>query len=92
MAACRPVRFPTAAILARSNQNQRTSSAEPASVYDFTANAAMAAARTIGRKIPVLNPATEGDFHTGFARLAQGAAGALVVGSDLFFVTGAVKS
>jgi hypothetical protein len=41
----------------------------------------MAPARTIGRKIPVLNPATEGDFHTAFARLAQGAAGALVVGA-----------
>jgi hypothetical protein len=47
----------------------------------------MAPARTIGRKIPVLNPATEGDFHTAFARLAQGAAGALVVGADLFFVS-----
>jgi putative tryptophan/tyrosine transport system substrate-binding protein len=35
----------------------------------------------------VLNPATEGDFHTAFARLAQGAAGTLVVGADLFFVS-----
>src|SRR6266581_3767365 len=38
-------------------------------------------------EILVLNAATEGDFHTTFARLAQGAAGALAVGADPFFVS-----
>jgi putative ABC transport system substrate-binding protein len=45
------------------------------------------AARTLGRKILVLNAANESDFHTAFASLGPGAAGALVVGSDPFFAS-----
>jgi putative ABC transport system substrate-binding protein len=45
------------------------------------------AAHSLGRKILLLNAATESDFHTAFAKIGQGAAAALVVGSDPFFAS-----
>jgi putative ABC transport system substrate-binding protein len=46
-----------------------------------------AAARTLGVQVQILNASTERDFEPAFARLAQLRAGALVIGSDLFFTS-----
>ena len=49
--------------------------------------AVQAAARTFGLKIHVLHASTERDFDPVFASLARLRAGALVIGSDLFFTS-----
>jgi putative ABC transport system substrate-binding protein len=49
--------------------------------------AVQAAARTFGLKIHVLHASTERDFAPVFASLARLRAGALVIGSDLFFTS-----
>ena len=46
-----------------------------------------AAARTLGLQVHILHSSTEGDFDSVFARFAQTGAGALVIGSDLFFTS-----
>jgi len=46
-----------------------------------------AAARTLGLQVHILHSSTEGDFDPVFARFAQTSAGALVIGSDLFFTS-----
>ena len=46
-----------------------------------------AAARTLGLQLHVLRASTERDFDSVFASLAQLRAGALVIGSDLFFTS-----
>jgi ABC-type uncharacterized transport system substrate-binding protein len=46
-----------------------------------------AAARTLGLQVHILHSSTEGDFDSVFARFAQTSAGALVIGSDLFFTS-----
>ena len=46
-----------------------------------------AAARTLGLQLHVLHASTERDFDSVFASLAQLRAGALVIGSDLFFTS-----
>jgi putative ABC transport system substrate-binding protein len=49
--------------------------------------ALQAAARTLGVQLHVLHASTEGEFETVFATLAQLRAGALVVGTDGFFLS-----
>jgi putative ABC transport system substrate-binding protein len=46
-----------------------------------------AAARTLGLQVHILHSSTEGDFDSVFARFSQTSAGALIVGSDLFFTS-----
>jgi putative ABC transport system substrate-binding protein len=46
-----------------------------------------AAARTLGLQVHILHSSAEGDFDSVFARFAQTSAGALVIGSDLFFTS-----
>jgi ABC-type uncharacterized transport system substrate-binding protein len=46
-----------------------------------------AAARTLGLRIHVLHASTERDFDTAFTNLIQVRAGALVIGTDGFFLT-----
>ena len=46
-----------------------------------------AAARTLGLQLHVLHASTERDFDTAFATLVQLRAGALVIGTDAFFVS-----
>ena len=46
-----------------------------------------AAARTLGLQVHILHSSSEGDFDSVFARFAQTGAGALVIGSDLFFTS-----
>ena len=46
-----------------------------------------AAARTLGLQLHVLHASTERDFDSVFASLVQLRAGALVIGSDLFFTS-----
>jgi putative ABC transport system substrate-binding protein len=46
-----------------------------------------AAARTLGLQLHVLHASTERDFNSVFANLVQLRAGALVIGSDLFFTS-----
>jgi putative tryptophan/tyrosine transport system substrate-binding protein len=46
-----------------------------------------AAARTLGLKLHVLHASTELDFDVAFARLGELKAGALVVGTDSFFIS-----
>ena len=46
-----------------------------------------AAARTLGLQVHILHSSTESDFDSVFARFAQTSAGALVIGSDLFFTS-----
>ena len=46
-----------------------------------------AAARTLGLQIHILNASTEGDFDPVLASLSRLRAGALVIGSDLFFTS-----
>jgi putative ABC transport system substrate-binding protein len=46
-----------------------------------------AAASTLGVQFHVLHASTERDFDTAFASLLQGRAGALVIGSDPFFIS-----
>jgi putative ABC transport system substrate-binding protein len=46
-----------------------------------------AAARTLGLQVHVLHSSTEGDFDSVFASFARTSAGALVIGSDLFFTS-----
>jgi len=45
-----------------------------------------AAARSLGQQLHVLHASTERDFWTVFARLAELRAGALMIGTDGFFV------
>ena len=45
-----------------------------------------AAARTLGLQLHVLHASTERDFDTAFATLVQLRAGALVIGTDAFFI------
>ena len=49
--------------------------------------AVQAAARTLGLQLHVLHASTERDFNSVFASLVQLRAGALVIGSDLFFTS-----
>ena len=49
--------------------------------------AVQAAARTLGLQLHVLHASTERDFDSVFASLVQLRAGALVIGSDLFFTS-----
>ena len=49
--------------------------------------AVQAAARTLGLQLHVLHASTERDFDSAFASLVQLRAGALVIGSDLFFTS-----
>jgi putative tryptophan/tyrosine transport system substrate-binding protein len=49
--------------------------------------AVQAAARTLGLQLHVLHASTERDFDSVFASLTQLRAGALVIGSDLFFTS-----
>ena len=51
-----------------------------------------AAARTLGLQLHVLNASTERDFDAVFATLVQLRAGALVIGTDPFFIAGANSS
>jgi putative ABC transport system substrate-binding protein len=51
------------------------------------ARTVQAAARTLGLQLHVLRASTERDFDSAFASLAQLRAGALVIGSDLFFTS-----
>ncbi|HET9816025.1 MAG TPA: ABC transporter substrate-binding protein [Xanthobacteraceae bacterium] len=46
-----------------------------------------AAARTLGLQVHVLHSSAESDFNSVFARFAQTSAGALLIGSDLFFTS-----
>ena len=46
-----------------------------------------AAARTLGRQLHVLHASSERDFDMVFATLAQLRAGALVIGTDAFFIS-----
>jgi putative ABC transport system substrate-binding protein len=46
-----------------------------------------AAAQTLGLHVHILHSSTERDFDSIFARLAQIRAGALIIGSDLFFTS-----
>ena len=46
-----------------------------------------AAARTLGLQLHVLHASTERDFDTVFATLVQLRAGALVIGTDAFFIS-----
>ena len=57
-----------------------TSASAKAAVRD-----AQAAARALGQQIVVLNAASDGDFDTAFATLAQQRAGALLIAGDAFF-------
>jgi ABC-type uncharacterized transport system substrate-binding protein len=54
---------------------------------DNESRAVLAAARTFGLQLHVLHASTERDFDPVFASLAQLRAGALVIGSDLFFTS-----
>ena len=56
-------------------------------VAETLARDLQAAARTIGLQLHILNASTEGDIDDAFANLAKLRAGALVVGSDVFFNT-----
>ncbi len=49
--------------------------------------AVQTAARTLGLQLHILNASTERDFDSVFASLVQLRAGALVIGSDLFFTS-----
>jgi putative ABC transport system substrate-binding protein len=51
------------------------------------ARTVQAAARILGLQLHVLRASTERDFDSAFASLAQLRAGALVIGSDLFFTS-----
>ena len=51
------------------------------------ARTVQAAARTLGLQLHVLHASTERDFDSVFASLVQLRAGALVIGSDLFFTS-----
>ena len=57
-----------------------TSASAKAAVRD-----AQAAARALGQQIVVLNAASDGDFDTAFATLAQQRVGALLIAGDAFF-------
>src|SRR5262245_36636722 len=54
---------------------------------DSSTRALLAAARTIGLDLHVLNASTEGEFNGVFAQLIQLRAGGLVIGSDPFFTS-----
>ena len=56
-------------------------------VAETLARDLQAAARTIGLQLHILNASTERDIDDAFANLAKLRAGALVVGSDVFFNT-----
>ena len=56
-------------------------------VAETLARDLQAAARTIGLQLHILNASTERDIDDAFASLAKLRAGALVVGSDVFFNT-----
>jgi len=45
------------------------------------------AAHKLGRELHVVNASTEGDFNSAFANLVQLRAGALLVGTDTFFLS-----
>ena len=45
------------------------------------------AAHKLGRELHVVNASTEGDFNSAFANLVQLTAGALLVGTDTFFLS-----
>jgi putative ABC transport system substrate-binding protein len=72
---------PTASVIAALISPANRSTAEPQS-RDL-----QAAARTLGLQLHVVHASTERDFDTVFASLARLRPGALVIGSDAFFIS-----
>jgi len=72
---------PTASVIAALINPANRSTAEPQS-RDL-----QAAARTLGLQLHVVHASTERDFDTVFASLARLRPGALVIGSDAFFIS-----
>jgi putative ABC transport system substrate-binding protein len=72
---------PTASVIAALINPANPSTAEPQS-RDL-----LAAARTLGLQLHVVHASTERDFDTVFANLARLRPGALVIGSDGFFIS-----
>jgi putative ABC transport system substrate-binding protein len=72
---------PTASVVAALINPANPSTAEPQS-RDL-----LAAARTLGLQLHVVHASTERDFDTVFANLARLRPGALVIGSDGFFIS-----
>ena len=71
--------LPTASVMALLVNPADPALAEP------TTKEALAAARTLGLELHVLNASTERDFDAVFTKLAQLRAGGLVIGPDAFF-------
>ena len=65
----------------------RCSSTRPIPIAETISRDLQAAARTLGLQLHVLHASTERDFDAVFATLAQLRAGALVIGTDAFFIS-----